>query len=199
MILAITDPRYPLEHLLGAIQRAHAAIGGRLLVEYRNKAATPDQRASEMRTLRASGARMIVNGRPDEALALGAYGVHLAGPSPDVREAREALGPDAWISISAHDDAAIERAVALGATAALVSPIFETPGKGAPRGIEALTRAREIAGDRLRIFALGGIDSRRAASCARAGADGIAVIRAIFDAPDPAAAALELSELTHRP
>jgi thiamine monophosphate synthase len=75
-----------------------------------------------------------------------------------------------------------------------VSPIWDTPGAGtvkpAPRGVEALVRARHAL-DALpsvppMLYALGGVDGSRAASCARAGADGVAVIRALLDAADPA-------------
>jgi thiamine-phosphate pyrophosphorylase len=194
VIIAITDPRYGLEHTLRTVAVVREALGDeRFAVMYRDKSSPSDERARAMTALVATGARTIANGTPEEALRLRAYGVHLAGDAPDIAAARAVLGDDAWISIAAHDDAAVERAVAGGATAVLVSPIFDTPGKGPPRGVEALTRARAIARDRLRVIALGGVDSRRAASCARAGADGIAMIRAIFETADPRASALELT------
>lgn len=194
MIVLVTDPRYPLEHTLRTIAAVHEALGDDLVVQHRDKVSASDVREHAALAIRATGARLVLNGAPEDALRLAAYGVHLAGPAPDLARARAVLGEEAWVSIAAHDDAAVERALEGRATAALVSPIFETPGKGAPRGVEALERARALAGERLRVVALGGVDSRRAASCARAGADGIAVIRAIFDAADPAAVALELAK-----
>ncbi|HEY8075187.1 MAG TPA: thiamine phosphate synthase, partial [Labilithrix sp.] len=71
-----------------------------------------------------------------------------------------------------------------GASAVYVSPIFATPGKGAPRGLDAIRRARELAGDML-VYALGGVDASNAAACITAGADGVALIRAFFDADSP--------------
>lgn len=199
MIVAITDPRYSLEHLLVVIERVRAAVPD-LVVQHRDKVAPLEERRRAAKAIIATGVRTVINGTAEEARALGAHGVHLPGEAPDVRVARTLLGPDAWISVAAHDDAAVERALVERATAVLVSPVFDTPGKGAARGVGALTRARSIAGDRLRIIALGGVDSRRAASCADAGADGIAVIRAIFDAVDPASVALELTRpFTDRP
>jgi thiamine-phosphate pyrophosphorylase len=191
VIVAITDPRYSLEHTLDVIARVRAVVPD-VVVQHRDKVSPAAARESAARAIVATGVRTIINGTADEARRLGAYGVHLSGDRPDIGAARAILGEGAWVSIPAHDDAAIERALVGRATAVLVSPIFATPGKGAPRGLEAISRARAIAGDRVRIIALGGIDSRRAASCRAAGADGIAVIRAIFDAPDPAHAALEL-------
>lgn len=180
MIVAITDPRYTIDHLVACVRHAHAVLGDRLVVQVRDRESVARRDETFVR-LATTGARMVLNGTPEDALRLRAQGVHLRGDAPDIVHARAVLGTDAWVSIAAHDDAAIERAVSDGATAALVSPIFETPGKGAPRGVEALSRARAIAGGRVRIIALGGIDSRRAASCLAAGADGIAVIRAIFE------------------
>lgn len=191
MIVLVTDPRYDVDHLVACVRRVRDAVGDEdLVVQVRDKDSVA-RRDETFTAVAKTGARVVLNGAPEDALRLGAYGVHLAGERPDVVRAREALGDDAWISIAAHDDEAVERAVAGRATAALVSPIFETPGKGAPRGVDALSRARAIADGRVRIIALGGVDPRRAASCRAAGADGIAVIRAIFDASDPARAALE--------
>jgi thiamine-phosphate pyrophosphorylase len=201
VIIAITDPRWPIDHVVGAVERIHTVLPrDAFMVQIRDKTSAPDRLAER---LCAIGVRFVLNGTPEDAVRVGAEGVHLPGDAPDLAHARAVLGEDAWISIAAHDDDAVTRAVAGRATAALVSPIFETPGKGAPRGVEALTRAKSIAKGRVRIIALGGIDSRRAASCALAGADGIAVIRAIWEASDPGAAALELTarmtSLTDRP
>jgi thiamine-phosphate pyrophosphorylase len=200
VIIAITDPRYSLEHTLRTIALVCDVLPeDAFIVQLRDKVSAHDERERAARAILEAGVRLVVNGTPEEAARLGAYGVHLPGDAPDIESARAVLGERAWISVPAHDDAAVERAVAGGATAALVSPIFETPGKGPARGVEALTRACSIAQGRSKIIALGGIDSRRAASCLRAGADGIAVIRELFDAPDPARAALELCGRPLRP
>jgi thiamine-phosphate pyrophosphorylase len=195
LIVLVTDPRYSFEHLVWAIDRVREALSDEhLVVQYRDKVSSPHDRSRAIERLVRKQMRVVVNGTPEEARNLGAYGLHLPGRSPDLPRAREVLGDQAWISVAAHDDAAVEHAVRGRATAALVSPIFEVPQKGPPRGVDAVERAHAVAQGELRIIALGGIDSlRRAASCSAAGADGIAVIRAIFDAPDPARAALELS------
>jgi thiamine-phosphate pyrophosphorylase len=107
------------------------------------------------------------------------------------RQARVALGEAAWITVAALTDLDVRHAAEDGADGALVSPIFATPGKGAPRGLDAIRRARAIA-PRLGIHALGGIDPSNVASCLEAGATGVAAIRAIFGVLDPAAAARAL-------
>lgn len=127
------------------------------------------------------GARLVVNDRVDLALLLGADGVHLGRASMSVARARSLLGPGCWVSTSAHsiDDAVA--AAAAGANAALLSPIFSSPGKGAPLGPEALARAREAleaAGLSLALYALGGVTVENAPACLSAGASGLAAIRA---------------------
>lgn len=193
MIVLVTDPRYAIDHLVCTIDLVHRALPeGTLVVQLRDKTSPPDVRQHAAERIRATGARLVLNGTPEDARRMGAAGVHLPGSAPDVAHARAVLGDEAWISIAAHDEAAVRLAVRGRATAALVSPIYETPGKGPPRGEDALVRARAIARHDTAIVALGGVDLRRAASCAAAGADGVAVIRAIFDAADPVSIALAL-------
>jgi thiamine-phosphate pyrophosphorylase len=136
-------------------------------------------------------APLFVNDRLDVALAIGA-GAHLGTSSVSVVDARALLG-DAIVSVAAHSLADVDDAAANGASFALVSPIFSTPGKGPPRGVGFIAEARARA-PRLRLYALGGVESDNAASCADAGADGVAVIRAVWQARDPALAAKTLVE-----
>lgn len=127
------------------------------------------------------GARLLVNDRVDVALLIEADGVHLGRRSMSVGEARVLLGPGAWISTSAHSVDDVLVSARAGANAALLSPIFASPGKGEPLGPQALTEAREALsreGLSLSLFALGGIDNHTARACLDAGADGVAAIRA---------------------
>lgn len=91
----------------------------------------------------------------DYALAyeLGAHGVHLTSTQFDDIAFSKALGLYVIISTHTHDEAL--KAQALGADAITYSPIFASPNKGEPKGLEDL---KEIV-DRIRvpIFALGGI------------------------------------------
>ena len=94
-------------------------------------------------------------------------------------------------SVPVHDADEVRLAVLRRADAALVSPIFETPAKGAPRGLDAIREARALAPD-LFLYALGGVDESNARSCIDAGANGVAVIRALSSAADPEAATVAL-------
>jgi thiamine-phosphate pyrophosphorylase len=101
------------------------------------------------------------------------------------------LGAVPLVSVAAHDPEDAGEAASNGASLALVSPIFATPGKGPPRGVGFISEMRARA-PRLRLYALGGVDSENASSCIDAGADGVAVIGALWKARDPALAAQKL-------
>jgi thiamine-phosphate pyrophosphorylase len=149
---------------------------------------------------RPRGAKVLVNDRLDVALAAGADGVHLPEAGFSVAEARRAAGrAPLLIGRSTHDAPAAASAAREGADLVVLGPIFETPSKrafGPPLGVAALGQAADELsrhGTPCRLFALGGItDVDRAASCIAAGAHGVAAVRAVLDAPDPAAAAAAL-------
>lgn len=155
-------------------------------------------RGDALLRLKDAGIPFIVNGAADEAVRAGATGVHLGGThAGSLSRARATLGADFWISVPAHSDDDVSAAARDGASAVLVSPIFETPGKGPARGVGALTSAR-VAGSGLSIYALGGVDATNAASCIASGADGVAVIRAIADATRKVDALLDLDDRVRR-
>jgi len=194
--LAITDPSLSDDLLaakLGDVLRIvpRSSVGVQLRDKVRGGRALHALAVRLAALCREFAAPFYVNDRLDVALAVGADGVHLGGASIDVADARTLLGPSAFVSVAAHDPAEVERASSLGASAAIVSPIFETPGKGPARGTALLAAARARAGG-LRIYALGGIDASRVAPCVAAGADGVAVVRALWSAADPGVAAFDL-------
>jgi thiamine-phosphate pyrophosphorylase len=119
----------------------------------------------------AHSASLIINDRIDVALACEADGVHLPEAGFPVERAR-ALMPGKLVGVSIHDPADPRRRQA---DYALIAPVFETPGKGLPLGLDAVQGA----------IALGGVDASNAGACLRAGAIGVAVIRAIMASSDP--------------
>ena len=141
-----------------------------------------------------AGAPLLVNDRADVAHALGAAGVHLPAHGLPVQEARSLLGPAALIGVSCHSLEQVAQASRAGADYALFSPVFAVPGKGATQGLAGLSSAVRAAP--LPVFALGGVDASNALSCIEAGARGVACIRAVFSAADPAAAAIALWQAT---
>ncbi|WP_345986395.1 thiamine phosphate synthase [Sulfurimonas sp. HSL-1656] len=123
---------------------------------------------------RAHGVKAILHQDTALALSLGADGVHLTSTQFDaIKGAKEA---GLFTVISAHSPVELAHAAAEGADAATYSPIFESPGKGEPKGLDDLN---ETAGKiDLPVIALGGIVSPDQISAVRAaGAAGFASIR----------------------
>lgn len=134
---------------------------------------------------RRMGVFYILNGPPVWAWEVQADGVHLGRRVATVTEARRTMGPNGWVSVPAHADAEVTEARTEGASAVLVSPIFAVPGKGQPRGMGALEEAARRGRGALDVYALGGIHGQTAGECRRAGAYGVVVTRAVWDASDP--------------
>ena len=132
-------------------------------------------------------APLLINDRADVALASGADGVHLPARGLSVADAR-ALGLR-LVGVSAHSAEEVARASREGADFAVFAPVYETPEKTA-QGEEALARACRAAP--IPVLALGGVNESNAFRCLEAGARGVACIRSVLGAPDPAAAALRL-------
>jgi thiamine-phosphate pyrophosphorylase len=194
-LYAITPGTHDLPRLLRLV--GAAIDGGTRLVQYRAKDLPPSERLRQGEALlalcRGRGIPLIVNDDVDLAVALGAEGVHLGRDDGDPRRARDRL-PDAILGVSCYDDPSrVAIAAAAGADYAGVGSVFPSATKpGAARaGLGAITEARRRAS--IPIAAIGGITVAHAAETVAAGADMLAVISALFDAPDVAAAARALS------
>jgi thiamine-phosphate pyrophosphorylase len=162
-------------------------------LQYRNKAADADLRLQQARALRAlcaeSGVPLIINDDVELAAAVDAHGVHLGEHDAAIGDARARLGATAIIGVSCYDDLARARhAAAAGADYLAFGAFFASPTKPhARRATPALLRQAAVLG--LPRVAIGGITPENAAIVVAAGADLIAVISGVFDAPDPVAAA----------
>jgi thiamine-phosphate pyrophosphorylase len=163
--------------------------GGATLFQLREKDLEGSALLELARAIRASSASLIllVNDRIDVALAAGADGVVLPAKSFPTDVARRLLGKDGLVGRSTHSAGEAERAAAEGCDFALFGPVHATPSKavfGRPQGIEGL---REASRANLPVYAVGGIDRGNAAAAIAAGAAGVAVIRSLLSADDPAA------------
>ncbi len=108
------------------------------------------------------------------AIDLGSDGIHL--PSGMFEKVAVSCDAGLKVIVSTHSLDEIKRAEKGGAYGVTYGPIFETPGKGEPKGLEKLKEIRGKIG--LNIFALGGIVSKEQIEAVeRAGADGFASIR----------------------
>ena len=136
-----------------------------------------------------AGVPFIINDDAALTLELGADGVHLGEHDGGIASARTLLGGDAIIGVSCYDD--IERArtlVAQGADYIAFGAFFPSPTKPHARraGIDLLRDSASLGVPRV---AIGGVTPDNAGLLAAAGADLIAVISGVFDAPDPVIAA----------
>ena len=145
---------------------------------------------------RDAGAAFIVNDRPDVAVALDADGVHVGQNDLPASWARRIVG-ERVVGLSSHSESEVDAALALGDDIdyLVAGPIYETPTKrGRPAtGLDLIRYAAR----RVDIpwFAIGGINVRTLPAVLEAGARRVVVVRAITEAPDPPAAAAELSGL----
>ena len=170
-----------------------ALRGGVDVVQLRDKELSDAELVAAAAPFRAAcdrqDALFVLNDRPDLVEACGADGVHVGQEDMPLAEARALAGPDRIVGLSATTAEELEAGEpdywGVGA-------IFGTPTKpeSPPGGLE-LVRA---AAARLTTpwFAIGGIELDNVADVVAAGAPGVAVVRAIRDADDPAAAAREL-------
>lgn len=185
---AITDARIARWPDRGGVARELARIGGsRLAFHARGRELTGrEQYDLAVRLSGSPPAHLFVNDRLDVALAAGAAGVQLRIGSLPVSAAR-ALSPTWWIGKSVHDLAEAEAAIAEGADYLLVGPVFATAShpERAPLGVHALARFVALGTP---VIAIGGVTAEHAPDVRGAGAHGVAAIRALWDAPDPAAA-----------
>jgi thiamine-phosphate pyrophosphorylase len=140
------------------------------------------------------GALFVLNDRPDLVAATGADGVHVGQDDMSVAEARAIVGPGHLIGLSTHTPDQIDAAGALDVDYIGVGPVHATPTKpGRPAvGLELVSYAAEHA--TVPFFAIGGISPENVGAVASAGAERIAVVRALTDASDPAHAARRLRQ-----
>ena len=185
-----------LEERVRALLAAAAASCAAL--QYRNKTASPALRREQARRLallaRANGVPFIVNDDIELAEAVDADGLHLGRDDGEIGVARRAL-PGKLLGVSCYDSIGAARtAVAAGADYVAFGSVFPSGTK--PGAVRApLSLFREASGLGIPLVAIGGITLENAASVLRAGADSLAVISALFDAPDIGARAREFSRL----
>ena len=140
--------------------------------------------STALRALLGPSGWLGLHDRPHLALGIAADAVHLGGRSLAAEPVRAWLDPTIALGVSAHAQDAAE--AWRGADYLIFAPVFEVTGKGAAQGLAGLRAA--IGRSALPTWGLGGIHPESAASVCAAGARGVAVLRGIFGAPDPAAA-----------
>jgi len=187
----------------GLLAKTAAVLqGGARIVQYRNKSQDGALRLAQAQGLAdlccRYGALLLINDDIELARQVAADGVHVGRDDTGVAEARRRLGPDAIVGASCYDQLALaEAAVAAGASYVAFGAVYATPVKpDAPRAPLTLFSAAKSLG--VPSVAIGGIKPDNALAVIEAGADAISVIGALYDAPDPQAAAETLAGLFKR-
>lgn len=137
---------------------------------------------------RGAGARFIINDRADIAVMCGADGVHVGQDDLPVADVRRIAGPSAIVGLSTHTDAQVVEAVGEPVSYLAIGPVFGTRTKDTGHeavGLDAVRRAALAAHTAgVPLVAIGGITLSRAAEVRAAGADSLAVVSDLLDAPD---------------
>ena len=147
---------------------------------------------------RKRGAILIVNDRVDIAILANAHGVHLGQTDLPLDAARRIAGPDKLIGISTHNVEQARAADDGGADYIGFGPMY--PGglrnNAAGLGLDNLRAIRDAV--KIPIVAIGGITEARIAETLAAGADAVAIITDVVNAPDVAAKARAILALAHQ-
>lgn len=192
---AITDGRVLADLDLGRKAAAIAALGPGAALHLRHRGGTMRELAEFGRRFVALShppqAAVIVSARPDLARALGAQGVQLNAEDLPIAAARQVLGKG-WIGRSVHSTEEARQGIDEGADFLLLGSIFPTPSHPgrSPLGVKVIEECAALGRP---VVVIGGITAENVAECQRAGAWGVAAIRALWDAADPLAAARALA------
>jgi len=197
-LYAITPDEADTVELLRKVRLA--LLGGARMVQYRNKTAAAAlhlKQAEALRELtREFAVPLIVNDDVALARQVDADGVHLGGADGGVADARALLGSGRLIGVSCYNRLALaHEAVRQGADYVAFGSFFSSTVK--PQAVaatpELLRRSRREL--YVPIVAIGGITAQNGDQLLEAGADALAVISALWNAPDIEQAAREFSGL----
>jgi len=198
-LYAILDatPTQPTDSLVSLAQKL--ATAGVQLIQLRAKH-VPARQFQEIATALLAAApknaRIIINDRPDIASIAHAAGVHVGQEDLPVEAARQICPTPRWVGISTHNLEQLEAADRTSADYIAVGPIYPTTTKLNPDpvvGLDLIRAARRVT--RKPIVAIGGITIVSAAEVFQAGADSVAIISDLINAPDPSQRAREYLSL----
>lgn len=169
------------------------------MVQYRDKTSSQDAKKVKdaVRQVAEEEGRCIpflINDRVDIAREIGADGVHLGQDDMNPAEARRILGEDAIIGVTAFTPEQISAIDPDIVDYIGTGPFYETETKKGKPVLGAVRFAELVACSPVPVVGIGGITPGNAASVMKAGADGVAMMRAISEAPDPEQAARDFVE-----
>ncbi|MCI5883158.1 MAG: thiamine phosphate synthase [Clostridiales bacterium] len=138
---------------------------------------------------------LIINDRIDIAMAVDADGVHLGQSDIPAHTARELLGPDKIIGVSAYNKELAVEAQKEGADYLGVGDIFGTSTKAGTHHVEIDTLSRICQAVKIPVVAIGGINLSNVTKLAGTGIQGTAVISAIIASKNITEAATKMLSL----
>lgn len=196
-LYGILDPRRSLGRDLAELADA-AILGGCTLLQLRDKESSTRAMLSRAKAIRAvvrGRVPFLINDRVDVALACGADGVHIGQDDMPVASARDLLGSNAIIGLSIKTRQDAQQFPREGLDYVCIGGVFETRSKDNPVsiGIDGWSQLAALCRSRMKhtfpVGAIAGIDHERAFQLIRAGADGVALISALFMQADVQASA----------
>lgn len=202
-LYGVTPDWSDTDRLLSAIRLAHA--GGMRVLQWRRKSDTEPQRQAQAQAVldvcRSLKLPLIINDDWQLAAMLDADGVHLGCDDAPVGQVRQALGAHKLIGVSCYNQPDLARQhlqesvdyIAFGAV--YPSQVKPDAARATLADLRTGHQLTQALSPRPAVVAIGGITPDNAAPLIQAGADSIAVISALFDAPDIQAAALACSRL----
>ncbi len=203
-LYAILDPHRTRGRGLSDLVKA-SADGGITLLQYRDKDANTRTLVSNaeiiLKALEPYAIPLLINDRVDVALAVGAQGVHVGQLDMKPSDARRLLGEDAIIGLTVKNTSNAEDAPLDVIDYACIGGIYSTLSKENPSNI-GLDGWRDVASvlrksaPELPLGAIAGIDESNLEDVLRNGADGSAIISAIYMADDVTAATQHLKSIT---
>lgn len=205
-VYGIIDPQRTLDRSMPDLVR-RAVAGGCTLIQYRDKVSGGRRLVENARAIRealeGTGVPLLINDRVDVAVASGADGVHLGQDDIHPDDARRLLGPDAIIGLTVKTAEQADEMYRLRVDYACIGGVFVTMSKDNPSppiGLEGLSRVafRVRLASSCPVGAIAGITAANAADVIASGADGVAVISALFAAEDPEAEARRLRTIVDR-
>ena len=199
-LYAVTDRAWAADEDALMDQIAAAIDGGAGIVQLREKHLDHDAFLKEAKRFvalcREKGAVSIINDDVDIALAADADGVHVGQEDLAAGRAREVLGPDKIVGVSAHNVDEALAAQAAGADYLGVGAAFSTGTKTDAKPITRETIRAVTAAVEIPAVAIGGITRENLPQLSGCGLAGVAVVSALFAQSDVKAAAAELLALS---
>ena len=193
-LMLVTDHCSDVDAFCTIVEKALQA--GVTVLQLREKTATTRdfyQLALRIKPIaRQYNVPLLINDRLDIALAVDADGVHVGQEDLPVAVVRRLIGPDKILGATAATVAAAQTAETEGADyigSGAMFPTLTKPGKQV-LSLNVLAQIKQAV--QVPVVAIGGITADNLLTLKITGVDGLAVVSAIMDSADPAAATQEI-------